>query len=462
MKKTFTTILTTIVCSLSFASTTMEIHTKQGTETIPTNTSEKIKFSNGVLSVSDNSTSIFSSVITDIDSITFATQSNKYIQVTYNSNGVQIVNPFEAEGVEVTAEGGHVNVTSTTETKNIKFYMTGECQDGSFTITPSKRFSIIMDNLNLTNPNGSAIAILEDKACYITAINSKLSSGAVDAEHNAIVWSKTQIIIGDEVDEEGNPMSGGIANGSLTIGTTDNTSVKNHGIFSSDYVAINSGNLKIIAGNDGINTKDYVEVNGGSLNIQCGGDGLDCNDQIYINGGETEILSTADDAKGLKCDSIIDIAGGVLSIEMSGNGSKGIKNNYEDIKIANAKVSVKCTGTLFVEPNGETSYTAGIKTDNNLKIKDSDVTIYCGPDATGTKGLNATSSIAIEKSTVNITVTGLKDENAVSGGKVVGIKSDGALDIDAASNVIVECTYSSEKGVKHTDTLMTNGVVIEQ
>jgi len=397
----------------------------------------------------------------EIDSITFNDPVDpSYVQIIYTGMAAKVINPYADKGLNVVVNNGDVSVTSTMEEKNVTFYMTGQATDGSFTITPNKKFNLLLNNLTLTNQDGPAIKILDDKEARITLAegSSNTLNGAGLVDTNAVLWSKAQVLFTPQLDSLDNLIKGGNeGNGSLLI-----SSKNGHGIYSSDYVRIDAGSLIFsnIEG-DGINTKDYFEMNDGSVTMDTvQGDAVDCNDHIFVNGGFLSIKSYSDGAKALKCDSMINILGGTVDITMTGKAAKAIKNDSADVRIENADVNIKMTGDLLVEivENVEDrSYTTGIKSENSVFIKNSQVTVNLGGNTTGGKGINATMGISItEGSVVNVTADGVKDQDALSGGKVVAMKTDGTL-LVSDSDVTVSC--ANKDATKTVDALYIDGTI---
>ena len=398
-----------------------------------------------VFEAKDTSVKTSSIQIQDVDSLTFNDPiSSAFVQILFEGDTVEVVNPYK--GVEVTVQGSNVNVVSKTD-EYVTFYLKGTSLDGSFSITPSAKFALFIDNLILANMSGPAIKILEDfRANVIIADGSKnaLVGLGDGVDYNAAFWSKTQLVFSPEVDADGVE----IANGNKGTGYLGISAFAGHGIYSKDYVRVKTGELVIsdVAG-DGINTKDYFRMDGGSVKIQANGDAIDCNDHIFINAGKLSISSASDGVKALKCDSIIDILGGDVDITMTGKGAKALKNDSADVTIKNAKVRIVMNGGILRE-EGESSYVSAIKSEMNVRILDgADVDITCGSKTTGGKGINATLGIEIANAKVVVEVDGLKDYEAESGGKVAGLKSDGNISIENSQVTIIAANLE-ESGVK--------------
>ncbi len=114
---------------------------------------------------------------------------------------------------------------------------------------------------------------------------------------------------------------------------------ENEGLDSEMHLTVNSGDIRITAGNDGINTNEdgvsVTTINGGTLWIDAGtgleGDGIDSNGTLIINGGM--VLSFANPTSGdggLDADGDITINGGtVLAVgsrndEVSTSSTQGV------------------------------------------------------------------------------------------------------------------------------------------
>lgn len=450
MKKLFSLLLASMFSLTALPEQRMTVHSSVNGDTeYSVFNVRDISLDNGqfVMQSEDSLQAPVSFDLQDIDSLTFNDPvSSDYVQILYAGDFVDVINPFSGDGVEVNVSGANVEVTTTTD-KYVTFYLKGSSLDGSLTITPSAKFAMLMDNLVLANMSGPAIKVLEDFRANITLADGSKNAlvGLGDGvEYNAAFWSKTQLVFCPEQDENGEDL----VDGDKGTGYLGVSSLSGHGIYSKDYIRMKSGEIDLsdVAG-DGINSKDYFRMDGGSLSISAKGDAIDCNDFIRLYGGSVKVTSETEDVVALKADSSIVIRGTDLDIFMSGNGARGIKSDASDVMVDSSKVRIELTGGLFPEVD-DVKYVTGIKAETVVFIcGGSDVDITCGPKSTAAKGINAVLGIDILNSTVVAEVNGLRDYDAVSGGKVAGLKTDGDIFIKDSSVTIIAANLE-ESGVK--------------
>jgi len=332
----------------------------------------------------------------EIDSITFSTDSmmsGRVIYITYNGVSVSIVNPFEADGVTITADGADVTVTSTAGLTDIEYHLSGQTTDGSLAITSDKRFTLYMNGVSITNPDGPAIQSTVDKKVTVMLAGGTINVLADGSGHSkkGAFQSKGQIIFN--------------GSGQLSV-----TGAAKHGIHSDDYVQINSGDIRVLsAANDGIHC-DYFVMNDGQLTISnVGGDAVDGDAGfIQINGGTVNITLPTADTKGLKCDSTITFDGGAVTMTVAGNQCKGVKSGM-NTTINNGVLNFTCSGSVVLESSGsgyDPSYCTAIKSDSDLVINGGHITINCTSSNAGGKGLSASGDIIIYDGYLNITTAG--------------------------------------------------------
>ena len=146
------------------------------------------------------------------------------------------------------------------------YRISGTIADGDVVVDAgdSAVVQLILDNADITNTDGAAIAVTSaETAIVILADGSTntLTDGAVyvlaegEDEPNAALYSKSDLTITGE--------------GSLVVSGN-----YNDGIASKDGLVIESGDITVVAVDDAIRGKDYVVVNGGNIDLTAGGDGI--------------------------------------------------------------------------------------------------------------------------------------------------------------------------------------------
>ncbi len=313
------------------------------------------------------------------------------VYITWNGTTVDVVNPFETQGVTVTNEGGDVSVVSTIDSAYIPYILRGTSQEGSLTISTVEKVFLRMDNLSLASTSGPAILIASDKkAVFELAGTSTLSDNALSNGKGAL-QSVGKIAFQGE-------------------GTLNVSGLAKHGIQSSGSCTVNGGTVNVVSAvKDGMNVDNFYLYDGVVSVTGTGGDGVD-GDQghIEIYGGRLTVVCTADDAKGLCCDSTMTIAGGTVDVTVNGVQSKGIKTKGL-LVVSGGSVTVNAGGTLSLEPVGagyDPSYCTGIKVGGNALFVGGETTVVCASTNAGGKAVSADGNITLAAGTLSLSATG--------------------------------------------------------
>lgn len=233
------------------------------------------------------------------------------------------------------------------------YHVTGSLTNGQLAIDAGDAtVRLVLDGVQITNPDGAAIAVLDaDKAVVILADGSAstLADGStylfpsadVD-EPNAALFSTADLSIGGEgaltVTGSYNDAIASkdglvIASGSITVAAVDD------GIRGKDYLVIEGGDLSVTAGGDGLkadNEEDeslgYVAISGGSIIIDAGTDAIEAVSTATVSGGSLQI-SAGDD--GIHSEARLLISGGTIDITRSYEGLEGT-----EIAISDGLISV--------------------------------------------------------------------------------------------------------------------------
>jgi len=270
------------------------------------------------------------------------------IYVVYNGTSVSLTGDTD-ERVSVT--GADVTITDTTTTSGLVLVLSGSTDDGSLLVYRSKKFTILLNGVSITNPDGPAINNQCSKSLYIecpeNTVNT-LTDGTAYAEQTydqkATLFSEGQIYFS--------------GNGTLNI----NALCKN-GIASDDYITIDDDvvitvNSETTATN-GMKANDGIFINGGTLSISVTADGargIKCDAKTLVTGGTVSITTTggcligtsegvADttSAACIRCDSLFSMSGGTMTLVSKGDGGKGIRSN-ENIELSGGTLTVTTTG----------------------------------------------------------------------------------------------------------------------
>ena len=289
---------------------------------------------------------------------------NKVISITFDG-GQAIVNG-SVPGVGVQSDGAHVVVTNISGP--VKFIVSGTTTDGSLKFYGDKRFQLLLNGVDITNPHGAAINSQSGKSMYVV-----LAEGTV----NRLKDGPTYTMV-DEEDQKAALFSEGqiIFSGK---GQLDVTAVGRAGIRSDDYIRLRPG-VKIHVNSsalDGLRANDGIIIDGGVINIEttgAGAKGVRSGGPMTVNGGRLVAISDGDtrietvDAvldtatcASLYCDTLLTVNAGIIRLKATGDGGKGI-NAKRDVVINGGSVEAVASGTRKVKKP------KGVKIDGNFAI----------------------------------------------------------------------------------------------
>ncbi len=289
---------------------------------------------------------------------------NKVINIDFNGENAVITGTVS--GVMVQTAGAHVTVVNMSGP--VKFVVSGQTSNGSLKFYGDKRFQILLNGAEITNPNGAAINNQGSKSLYVVVADgtvNHLQDGAnyvmVDEEdQKSALFSEGQIIFS--------------GHGELTV-----KAVGRAGIRSDDYIRIRPG-VKIYVNStalDGIRANDGIIIDGGVINVETTGDGakgLRSEGPMTVNGGRVTAISHGDTrittedgvidttaCAALACDTLLTVTNGTLRLRATGDGGKGL----------NAKQNVDFKGGALVavaEGTKKIKKPKGVKIDGNFSI----------------------------------------------------------------------------------------------
>ena len=273
---------------------------------------------------------------------------NKVIQIHFG--GETVVVDGKVPGVVVQTSGNHVTIVNMSGP--VKFVVSGQTIDGSLKFYGDKRFQILLNGAEITNPNGAAINNQGSKSMYVVLADgttNRLQDGAnyvmVDEEdQKAALFSEGQIIFSGK-------------------GQLDVFAEGRGGIRSDDYIRIRPGVKINIYSNalDGLRANDGIIVDGGAINVQAtgaGAKGVRSGGPMTVNGGRLVAISQGDTRIGyteeegadttacaaLVCDTLLTVNAGTLKFKATGDGGKGI-NAKQDVTITGGSIEAVATGT---------------------------------------------------------------------------------------------------------------------
>ena len=282
----------------------------------------------------------------------------------------------------VSVSGADVTINALEADTTMLIVLSGSTEDGSLLVYRQKAFTLRLDGVSITNPDGPAINNQCGKALYVESVEGTENMladgiGYADAPVNAD---------GNPIDQKGALFSEGqiffCGTGTLTV----NGNAKN-GIASDDYIVFESGTVKVDVddtGSNGIKVNDGLTINGGVLTVSVKADGargIKSDDYVTVTGGNTIISTTGDckietidgvrdttSAAGIKCDSLFTMTGGTMTIKSTGDGGKGI-NSGKDVVFSGGTLNVTTTGSNDVgKPKGIKSDTGIIVSGGSFQV----------------------------------------------------------------------------------------------
>ncbi|MCB0316754.1 MAG: hypothetical protein KDH84_26450, partial [Calditrichaeota bacterium] len=131
----------------------LQIHTQSGTFQLPVSEIDSVYFNpEGTVAFFQTTASLNQIALADIDSITFGSELDSTVSITYNETTVSVTNPLAFLGVSVETSGADVTVTSTAAISDITYVLSGVTTDGMFKIYSEKRLQLRLDGVQITNP----------------------------------------------------------------------------------------------------------------------------------------------------------------------------------------------------------------------------------------------------------------------------------------------------------------------
>lgn len=358
----------------------------------------------------------------------------RMVTITFSEDGVKAGNL--TTGITATTDKGHIVINSTIG--KVGYIVKGTCSNGSLKIYSEKKFRIVLNGLNLTNPGGPAINIQSGKTVYFS-----IADGTVNTLCDGATYSAPALAAdGTEEDQKGTLFSEGqiIFDGyNKGTGTLNVKSLGGHAICSDDYIRVRGGNINILeAAKDGFRTKDKfiigrTEAYSPVITVNAAGNGIDCSEgtltveagklsinsvdegikveyeelvpdpavipDANINGGYINIVTTGEKSSAIKTTRNFTQRGGTIHADVKGNGSK-IINCDGEVLVADGKLTGLSSGTLAAD----TTSAGGIKSEGNCTINGGTIAIEC--NGTFSKGINCNSNVIINDGDVTLLSTG--------------------------------------------------------
>ena len=290
---------------------------------------------------------------------------SKVIHINYGGGTVEVSG--KVSGVTVWNEGDHVTVMNMSGP--VQFVVSGQTTNGSLKFYGDKRFQILLNGADITNPQGAAINNQGSKSMYVVLADgtkNQLKDGAEyimveDEDQKAALFSEGQIIFSGK-------------------GTLDVFAEGRGGIRSDDYIRIRPGVKINVYSNalDGLRANDGIIVDGGVVNVQAtglGAKGVRSGGPMIVNGGRLTAISHGDSriddtevgdvdttsCAALVCDTLLTVKSGIVRLKATGDGGKGL-NAKRDVFVNGGTFLAVATGTREIKKP------KGVKIDGSFTI----------------------------------------------------------------------------------------------
>ena len=344
------------------------------------------------------------------------------------------------DNVTVTIDGADVTINSLTDEK-VSYTISGTTTDGSLKIYSSKKFQLVLNGVNITNPTAAAINIQSSKRAYVVL---------ADGTTNTLTDGSSYTDVTDGEDMKACFFSEGqlCFSGSGKLNVYANCKA---GIRSDDYVMIRPNTniyVKATAGN-GIKGNDALYIYGGVINVETSAlaaKALSTDGHMVISGGRTTAVTTGNatvedneltGSAGIKADSTLTITGGELYVKSTGNGGKGISTDMQTY-IKGGTVRVITTGKTF-SYGSDDAKAKGIKADGDIIISGGDVMVRT-EGGEGSEGIESKGEMTIEGGQVQVKTyddaLNSKGNLYLNGGYVLAVASNNDA-IDANKNLYI-------------------------
>ena len=341
----------------------------------------------------------------------------KTVNVVFN--GMKATVTGDTDSITVTQEGAHLTIHTTAA--GLKFVLSGQSGDASFKLYSERKACIVLNGVDLTNPQGPVINSQLKKRLFID-----LAAHTVNTLTDGATYVKVQ----------GEDQRGCIfAEGKLCLSGAGHLYVnanKKCGIASDNYVHMMDGFVHVNAHAEkgkAVYGKDHVIIGGGMLRTYTDGDagkGISSDSLVWITGGVVKAITTGDavwdddtedysSCCGIKSNWDMDISGGEIYCLSTGTGGKGIsaghmeevsetKTDYHGtLTIANADIYVRTGGKRVPEVKTEDAHgnkveaaasPKGMKSVGPMTINSGNVYVRCSGGAAA-EGIESKRTIEI-------------------------------------------------------------------
>lgn len=318
-------------------------------------------------------------------------KSNDNIAIVYDSDDRNINVGIDKSATQITLENtniilsdnsiGKIYDSTLTIQKPGTYVVSGTLKDGQIIVNSEVEgiVHLIFNDVSITSKKSAPLYVKYSTKTVIT-LNEGTNNYLIDSdtyeidkeeEPNATLYSKSNISINGSgnLTVTANFRDGIVSKELKVIGSNITIKAKENGIKGSDYVAVESGTVSVVAGGVGLlvpssedATLGYAVIDGGSIHIKAIDVGINAGNIIKINNGDVTIKSRG---MGLNALSHIYIYNGLLGIVSGKNGIQGEKS----INIVGGEIKIR------TNDNTTTSYGNGMKAAHDINILGGDTII---------------------------------------------------------------------------------------
>ncbi len=284
----------------------------------------------------------------DEDTTTNVPSLSDTLWVAYSGTSASVTG--DRKGIAAVS-GADVTITDATDS-TLVLILSGTATDGSLLVYREKKYTILLNGVDIYNADGPAINNQCSKSLYIVCADGTTNTLTDGTSYADQTYQQKGALF-----SEGQTYFSGA--GTLNVyGNCRNA------IACDDYITI-EGDIVLNAtasdtGTNGIKANDGMFINGGTLTVKAEADGargIRCEARTEITGGTVTITTSGDckietvdgvvdttSAACIKSDSLFTMTGGTLTMTSTGDGGKGI-NCSEDIRVSGGTFVAKTTGS---------------------------------------------------------------------------------------------------------------------
>lgn len=362
---------------------------------------------------------------------------------------------FDGSSVSITGDGASAKGSTVTITNEGVYRISGTTDKGQIIVNaPKAKVQLVLDNTHITNPDSSAIYVIDAAKTFITLAPDSTNS----------LSDGSNYVFADNAADE--PDAAVFSEDSLTINGPGSLTINgnyNDGIRCKDDIVITGGSIEINAVSDGIKGKDYIAAADGNITVNAGQDGIKSTNKtdpdmgfIYICGGKFDITAEQD---GFQAETSFVADGGDIKILAGGGNENSQKIHNDDFSDMHNFKNFNRGNSDDFDPEDFENFRKGdfepgefpaIPFDNNIEFTAAESSGTSSQNIS-TKGIKAGTEIQISGG--NFTIDSADDaihsngSVAVTGGEISlytgekGIHGDSTAEISGDADVKILTSY---------------------